>query len=173
MYGQKKKGILKTATDPTPKTKEEVKNTIKQRMEEDETSTRTTLRITQDSKSSRNIYQLQLTSAKIKKWLKITKNNRMVQSTIVSTITDTAFRIKGDRLNCPHCPNTSLTMQHVMKTCPRLEQERNDAKIYTLHNYQKSKDPWVHTDLYVHFCSASNEKLWKLIKEARRNYDSQ
>merc|ERR1712121_498902 len=60
-----KKDILKTATEPTPKTKEEVKNTIKQRMEEDETSTRTTLRVTQDSKSSRNIYQLQLTSAKI------------------------------------------------------------------------------------------------------------
>ena len=95
------RNLLSTQMQPTTKTKTEVTNAMKKKMERDETETRNTLRVTQDSKSSKNINYLQITHEKLKKWLQMKKDNRKVQSTIITTITDTAFRVKGDRLECP------------------------------------------------------------------------
>ena len=58
---------------PTTKTKSEVSNIIKSKMERDEKATRCTLRVTQDSKSSKNINNLNFTHGKLKNWMKMTQ----------------------------------------------------------------------------------------------------
>ena len=86
---------------PSSKSHSEVKNIVKKRMQEDETSTRNTLKEDHNSESSKNIHQLNLSRGKVKEWVKKIGKDRQTQDIVINSITDTAFRICGDRLQCP------------------------------------------------------------------------
>ena len=138
-------------------------------MQLDEARTRTTLRRTQESESSKNIQALNLSTEKFQSWLRYLKKDRPAQATLTTTVTDTAFRVFGDRLKCPHCPNQQLNMKHMIE-CPSLKEELNEAELYTKPD-QSGRKSWAHTDLYVNFCSAARVKIGKMINDAKKNHE--
>ena len=123
----------------TTKSKNEVMNQVQLQMEKDEAETRNELKRTQDSESSKNIQELRITRSKIKKWISSLKKDRYTQSTLVTTITDTAYRMYGERLSCPHCPGQTLSLNHVAQECPYLIEDRRDAFAYARQDHKGRK----------------------------------
>ena len=98
--------------------------------------------------------------------------DRPTQRLLITTVTDTAFRICGDRLTCPNCPENYLTLQHLIHECPSLERERRDANLYTKKSKNRPID-YARTNLYINFCAAAKNKLTTMIKRARATHPSQ
>ena len=163
---------LRNTNIPTAKSKSEVASQVKQQMEKDETEIRNDLRRTQDSASSHNIHKLKLTKTKFQKWIKESKHDRPTQAAITTTITDTAFKYRGDRLQCPHCPGEMLDMVHMIEKCHEYDEDRRDAIAYTRMDH-KGRNPWTHTDLYTNFCASACNKILQTTKEARKRYKEQ
>ena len=140
---------------------------IKRQMQADETSTRHTLRRTQQSESSKNIHLLNITTEKFQSWLKNMKKDQMAQAVLATTITDTAFRIFDKRLKCSTCPGNSLSMTHIME-CPEFTEERQDVELYTQPD-RSGRKLWNSTDMYKNFCAAAKGKLYKVVNDAKNN----
>ena len=136
-------------------------------MQDDASSTRNTLRADHLSISSKNMHPPQLTSVKLKRWLKMTKMDKKAQAVLISMICDTYHRINGDRLLCPHCPETPMNLEHSLE-CQEFEKELRDAALYTPQTTKNDK--LATTDLFPHFCLAAAEKLQKTRAIARETF---
>ena len=97
------------------------------------------------------------------------KYDRTTQSTMLSMITDTSFRINGDRLFCPHCPNEELSLEHVLSKCHIYQNERRDAYHYT--DKKNKKDVLISTDLFPNFCCAARDKIYNTVSRTRQVYN--
>ena len=97
----------------------------------DEARTRQLLRTRFQSISSENIIALELSNKKFKQWRKLMEDDRPTQDLIQACVTDTAFRINGDRLRCTECSTDDtivpLTLEHILIYCSSLEQERMET----------------------------------------------
>ena len=85
------------------------------------------------------------------------------------TFSDTAFRLNGDRLPCPHCTDQNLSLSHLLYTCDHLAQERQDAKSFTKKTTGKMSD-FSKTDLLPNFCNAGKNKIKSMTKLARSRH---
>ena len=98
------------------------------------------------------------------------KKDRVTQAILTKTLTDTAYRVFGDRLKCPHCPDKDLSMRHMME-CPEFEEELGEAELYTKPD-RGGRKSWAHTNLYVNFCAAARNKIGKMINEAKKKHEA-
>ena len=121
------------------------------------------------SESSRNINFMDLSRTKLKTWIGRIKD-RGTQKLLTTMITDTAFRLCGDRLFCPHCPDTTLNLSHMINECSHLSQERQSAQLYT--KTQKREGDYANTDLFINFCAATRRKMVRLLQDARTAHPS-
>ena len=154
-----------------PKTHQEVKEAINKKLMVDQEATQTILQEEHNSISSKNILNLRLGQTKMANWIQKYKYDRTTQSTMLSMITDTSFRINGDRLICPHCPNTELSLEHVLSDCHIYHNERRDAYFYT--DKKDKKEVLISTDLFPNFCCAAKDKIYNTITLARQAYNSE
>ena len=145
---------------------------VRQQMEKDETEIRNDLRHTQNYASSNNIYRLKLTKTKFQKWIKASRHDRPAQAAITTTVTDTAFRYCGDRLECPHCPGEMLDMAHMIEKCHFYDDDRRDAMAYTRMDH-RGRNQWTHTDLNANFCASACNKILQTTKEAQKRHQEQ
>ena len=82
-------------------------------------------------------------------------------------ITDTAFRIYGERLRCPKCVgNKILTLEHIALKCNEFDDERIESFIYT-DNVTWSPKDFRNTDIFPRFCKIAREKILNLLKISR------
>ena len=137
-------------------------------MQKDENAARQRLLMEHNSESSRNLTLMDLNKTKFKVWIRKIQD-RATQRLMTTMLTDTAFRLCGDRLDCPHCPNTHLDLQHIIYDCPHLQQERKNAQLYT-RKFQKQENDLANTDLFINTCAAAKKKLERLLQEARASH---
>ena len=140
------------------------------KMQKSENTIRRRLMTEHDSESSRNINFMDLSKSKFKTWVGRIKD-RGTQNLMATMLTDTAFRLCGDRLFCPHCPDTTLNLAHIIKECPNLSQDRLSAQLYTNKVHRRERD-YANTDLFINFCAASRRKMVRLLQEARAAHPS-
>ena len=98
------------------------------------------------------------------------KDDSTTQSLIESIITDTAFRINGERLQCPRCTDTpELNLEHILINCDQLTEERTESYLYTKKAKGNTTD-YVKTDLLPIFCKVAKNKIINILQEARHKF---
>ena len=147
----------------------ETKSLLKSSLHQDDTGARCTLAANYRSESSRNIRKLELSHKKLKKWSHKLEKNRVAQEVMITSITDTAFRLNGDRLPCPHCPGHNLSLAHILYSCAHLSHERQNAWNYTKGTRGNKKD-YVKTDLLPNICAAAKKKIRAMTNLARSRH---
>ena len=105
---------------------------------------------------------ISITRKKITAWLKC---NRESQVVMITMVTDTAFKIDGDRMECPQCTDTPLTLEHVLLECPEYEEERQDAFVYS--GSELSTKSFQNNTLVPTFCLAAARKIRSNLNTAR------
>ena len=94
-----------------------------------------------------------------------------VQSSMITSITDTIFRINDKRLICPYCPGQIRTsLPHITPNCVHFTEERKDA-MYCTKEKEHLEISWGDSDWFLNFCMAASGKLQNYIYLARRNMD--
>ena len=164
-WDRNKELIKRSPVPPTKKTHQDIKSLVIHKMQKDENNARRRLLMEHNSESSRNLTLMDLNKTKFKVWIKKI-HDRTTQRLMTTMLTDTAFRLCGDRLDCPHYPNTPLNLLHIINDCPYLQQERTNAQLYTK-KFQKRENDFANTDLFINMCSASKMKVTRMLQEAR------
>ena len=147
---------------------------VKKQMSIDETRTRQLLRTRFQSISSGNIITLELSNKKFKQWRKLMEDDRPTQELIQACVTDTAFRINGDRLRCTICSTDDdivpLTLEHILMNCSSLEQERMET-IWCTENITMLDDKAVAKSNFAPmFIRAAKNKIKHIIWEGRQAF---
>ena len=164
---QARTAVSKLNISRVPTTHDEVVNICKKKMAEDEEATRRVLKDRYESISSKNFRNLEINREKIKIWLKKSHQKRKVQNMLLSSITDTAFRINNTRLQCTCTkPGPPLNLEHILLECPIFNKAREDTMIYLGTNKSGFKKNEI---LPMFFLSAPN-LLEMIIKESRETF---
>ena len=152
----------------TQKSHAEVWELIKKKMHQDETTARTVLQSRFQSESSKNAMVLGMSREKNKRWQRMMKDDRLTQSLISNGFTDTAFRINGSRLRCPHCSTDSiivpLSLEHIIYECEDLALERDEAVWSLPDNKESIENNYAQTDLFPNFVRSAKGKLTAPLK---------
>ena len=106
-----------------------------------------------------------MNKTKFKAWIRKIQD-RATQRLMTTMLIDRAFRLCGDRLDCPYCPSTPLDLQHIINDCYHLQEERIFAQLYTK-KFHKQENDFVNTDLFINICAAGKQKIERLLQEAR------